>query len=109
VVVARLPSQTVPPRRVFVDAGAGSWFRVRRVIAYRLMPPIDTTDRAHAIQTAIHRSQSAAAKFKAALEMSDFTHKLAEVGLRQRVPGCAESDIPRLLAEILYGRRNKRS
>jgi hypothetical protein len=69
----------------------------------------DTTDRARAIQTAIHRSQSAAVKFKAAVEMSDFTHKLAEAGLRQRIPGCAEADLPRLLAEVLYGRRNKRS
>jgi hypothetical protein len=73
------------------------------------MSLIDTTDRARAIQAAIHRSQSEAAKFRAALEMSDFTHKLAEAGLRQRVPGCAEADIPKLLAELLYQPRNKRS
>ena len=69
------------------------------------MPPRDTTARAHAIQTAIHRALSPAAKFRAAVEMSDFTHKLAEAGLRQRRPDCAASDVPRLLAETLYRRR----
>ena len=79
------------------------------MVAYLPMPPADTTERARVIQTEIHRAQSSAVKFKAAIEMSDFTHKLAEAGLRQRVPSCADADIARLLAEILYGRRNKRS
>ena len=39
--------------------------------------------------------------------MSDFTHKLAEAGLRQRRPECDEDQIPRLLAEILYLHRER--
>jgi len=69
---------------------------------------LDTTDRAQAIQVAIHRSQSVAAKFRAAVEMSDFTHKLAESGLRQRVRETS-GDVSRILAEILYGRMKERS
>jgi hypothetical protein len=70
-------------------------------------PPRDTTPRAHEIQTAIHRSMSAAAKFRAAVEMSDFTHKLAAAGLRMRRPDLAESEIEPALAEELYGVRRR--
>jgi hypothetical protein len=71
------------------------------------MSQSDTTDRARSIQAAIHRSQSAAVKFKAALEMSDFTHKLAAAGLQQRMPDCAEADVPKALAAILYHRSTR--
>jgi hypothetical protein len=68
------------------------------------MAATDTTARAREIQTKIHRSQDAATKFWAAVEMSDFVHQLAAAGLRQRVPNVADADIPRLLAETIYAR-----
>jgi len=71
------------------------------------MPVRDTTARAQAIQTAIFRSLRPAERFRSAIEMSDFTHKLAEAGLRQRRPECDEDQIPRLLAEILYLHRER--
>ncbi|MBV9493252.1 MAG: hypothetical protein JOZ54_03315 [Acidobacteria bacterium] len=73
------------------------------------MPASDTSHRAREIVTRIHRAQSAATKFWAAVEMSDFTHKLAEAGLRQRLGSSADADVRRILAETLYGPRTKRS
>lgn len=71
--------------------------------------PLDTSPRARAIQTAIHRAMSADRKFRTAIDMSDFARKLAEAGFRQRHPDCPEADVRRRLAEELYLNRRRKS
>lgn len=71
-------------------------------------PPRDTTAQAYAIQTAILRSLTPAEKFQAACEMSNFTHELALAGLRRQRPELTESELPRVLAELLYPPRKAR-
>jgi len=73
------------------------------------MRPRDTTARAYEIQTEIFRSLTSGQRFWAAVELSDFTHKLAEAGLRMRRPDCTEANIQRLLAEELFPERRRRS
>jgi len=75
----------------------------------RQMPPRDTSKRAYEIHTAILRSLSPGQKFKSAVEMSDFTHKLALAGLRTRRSDCTDANVNRLLAETLFplGRRGR--
>jgi len=72
------------------------------------MPPRDTSSRAHAIQISILRSLTPAERFQSAVEMSDFTHKLAIAGLRGRRPDCTDANVNRLLAETLFQPRGRR-
>jgi hypothetical protein len=58
--------------------------------------------RAYAVYTAIVRSLTPGQRFKAAVEMSDFTHKLAAAGLRLRRTDCTDENVNRLLAETLF-------
>jgi hypothetical protein len=67
------------------------------------MPLTDATSAARNLQTSIHQQLTPAAKFLVAMEMSDFTHALAEAGVRARKPGHSESEIRKFLIEALYG------
>lgn len=71
------------------------------------MHPRDTSAQAHAIQMAILRSFTPAQRFQAAVEMSDFTHKLAVAGLRMRRPDCTDANVNRLLAESLFPQKRR--
>ena len=71
------------------------------------MRPRDTTARACEIQTKILRSLTNGQRLWAAVEMSDFTHKLAEAGLRMRRADCTEENIQRLLAETLFPQKRR--
>jgi hypothetical protein len=71
------------------------------------MPPLDATPRALAIQTAIHRAQSADTKFRTAMEMSDFTHELVKAALRKERPELTETELQCALIERLYGERRR--
>jgi hypothetical protein len=72
-----------------------------------MMPPGDVTAAAYELQTSILRDQTPAEKFRAAVEMSDFTHRLALAGVRERHPGCPEEQVARILADELYPQRRR--
>lgn len=72
------------------------------------MPITDATSAARNIQTSIHQQLTPAARFRAAMEMSDFAHALAEAGVRARKPGHSVSEIRLFLIEALYGSRKAR-
>jgi hypothetical protein len=69
------------------------------------MAPGDTTAAAYALQLTIHQRMTTAQRLQSAIELSNFAHDLAAAGLRRREPSLAEPEIPRRLAEILYGRK----
>jgi hypothetical protein len=71
------------------------------------MPPRDTTPEAKAIQIAAFQRQTPAERLRSAIELSDFTHRLALAGLKLRHPDCSDDQANRLLAEELYLHRNR--
>jgi hypothetical protein len=71
------------------------------------MPPRDVSAEVYAIQLSILRAQTPAQKFRAAVEMSDFAHRLAQTGLRERHPDCTDENVGRMLAEEIYPQRQK--
>jgi hypothetical protein len=71
-----------------------------------LVPLRDTTPEAKAVQIAAYRRQTPGQRLQRAIELSDFTHQLALAGLKMRHPACSDDEANRLLAEVLYQRRN---
>lgn len=57
------------------------------------------------MQVAAYQRQTAAQRLQRAIELSDFTHRLALADLKRRHPTCSDEEANRLLAETLYGRK----
>lgn len=72
-----------------------------------VMPPGDVTAAAYELQTSIFRDQTSAQKFRAAVDMSEFTHRLALAGVRERHPGCGDEEAARILVDELYPERRR--
>ena len=62
----------------------------------------DTTPEAAALQLDAYRRMGPAGRLRIALDLSDFTHKLALAGIRQRQPELSEAEAYAKLAELLY-------
>jgi hypothetical protein len=66
---------------------------------------LDTTAEAAAVQTEAQRRLGGTGRFRAAVEMSELTRKLAAAGLRARRPDLNEAQIRQELIYQLYDLR----
>lgn len=66
------------------------------------MPALDTTPDAAAVQEAAYRQMGAAGRLKIALDLSNFVHALAEIGIRKRHPEYTAEQVTAALARQLY-------
>ena len=73
------------------------------------MPLRDTTPEAKAVQVAAYRRLTAAQRLQRAIELSDFTHRMALAGLKRRYPTCSDEEANRVLAETLYRCKKQRA
>ena len=67
----------------------------------------DTSPEAAALQLEAYRRMGPAARLRIAFELSDFTHKLALTGIRERQPELGEAEAYAKLAELLYLRKTR--
>lgn len=67
------------------------------------MPVLDTTAEAASVQTQAQRRLGVAGRFRAALEMSELTRRLARAGLHARRPELNERELELELVRQLYG------
>ena len=67
----------------------------------------DTSPEAAALQLEAYRRMGPAARLRIAFQLSDFTHKLALTGIRERQPELGEAEAYAKLAELLYLRKTR--
>ena len=94
------------PERTRVTRAAGALPPSARAIVVA-MRARDTSPEAAALQLEAYRRMGPAARLRIAFELSDFTHKLALTGIRERQPELGEAEAYAKLAELLYLRKTR--
>ncbi|HYC61204.1 MAG TPA: hypothetical protein VEK79_16735 [Thermoanaerobaculia bacterium] len=67
------------------------------------MRPLDTSERAAAVQDDLHRALGPEARMQMALKMSDLAREFSFAGIRARHPESTTVEVSRRLIEELYG------
>lgn len=67
------------------------------------MRPLDTSERAAAIQDELHRALGADGRVRMAMEMSDLAREFSLAGIRARHPELTGAELSRTFIEQLYG------
>ena len=94
------------PERTRVTRAAGALPPSARAIVVA-MRARDTSPEAAALRLEAYRRMGPAARLRIAFELSDFTHKLALTGIRERQPELGDAEAYAKLAELLYLRKTR--